>query len=130
MVAFVHTYCLKFVRFLHAWTTLFLFYFSEPAEIWIGSLSFYAICLLSVMAIFLPSFYITLGGVNPVLWAIKFLSLSPTRVSYILLLVNVASFFTRLFLQLRPPPYALPTLYISLHFNVEPLAILYNPEQT
>ena len=56
-------------------------YFSEPVELWIGSLSFYAICILSVMAIFIPSFYMTLGGVNPIFWAVKFLSLNPTRVS-------------------------------------------------
>ena len=33
------------------------------------------------MAIFLPSFYMTLAGVNPIVWAVKFLSLTPTRVS-------------------------------------------------
>ncbi|CAB4016565.1 Hypothetical predicted protein [Paramuricea clavata] len=54
---------------------------SEPVEFWIGSLSFYAVCLLSVMAIFIPSFYMTLGGVNPIFWAVNFLSLNPTRVS-------------------------------------------------
>ncbi|XP_028399200.1 dolichol kinase-like isoform X2 [Dendronephthya gigantea] len=57
---------------------------SEPAELWIGCLSFYAICLLSFMSVFLPSFYITLGGVNPVLWAVKFLSLNPTRIRLII----------------------------------------------
>ena len=55
-------------------------YYSEPIEQWIGTLSFYAICLLSFMAIFLPSFYMTLGGINPVIWAYQFLNLNPTRV--------------------------------------------------
>ena len=65
---------------------------SEPAELWIGSLSFYAICLLSVMAIFLPCFYMTLAGVNPVVWAVKFLSLTPTRTYLIIYWLLVVSF--------------------------------------
>lgn len=64
---------------------MLLFLFSHPTELWIGSLSFYAICLLSVVAIFLPSFYMFFGGINPLLWVVRFVSLNPTRVSNSLL---------------------------------------------
>lgn len=63
-------------------------HYSEPVEVWIGTLSFYVICLLSLLAIFLPSFYVTLGGINPITWAYQFLNVNPTRVSCHLFSLN------------------------------------------
>lgn len=55
-------------------------YFSETVDLWIGYFCFYIICFLSFIAIFLPSLYLNLGGINPFIWLIEFISLNHNRV--------------------------------------------------
>ena len=52
----------------------YCYFCSDPLELWIGSFSFYAVLILSSFAIFLPSFYLTLGGISPFLWFYHFFS--------------------------------------------------------
>ncbi|XP_046858662.1 dolichol kinase-like [Xenia sp. Carnegie-2017] len=78
----------------------------ETLDLWIGYFCFYIICFLSFIAIFLPSLYLNLGGINPFIWFIEFISLNHNRV-FLLFYWTIIALFSLFVVSWR---YSYPSL--------------------